>query len=223
MKKIGILVVTILILSFSFSEAKLALGIKGGLAFPNDNVADAYNKTKQDFENGGLANIAREGAATGYQIGIETRYPTGDFLSFYGGVALTRFPESDIDLVDPESGEVLASFKSVQNIVPVSAGLKIYPINTIVAVYGLAEINYNFISNTVDYKSGDATIPFAGEPKDSRAGFSAGVGSDFDLALITANAELKYNFANLIGREDTEDSKNYLTFTVGVYFGKAKP
>lgn len=221
-KAFFIFIVTVLSLfSTKTASSQIVFGFNVGIATPNENINDIYNSDRleqQDF----LGNLYREGTQLGYQIGVKGRIPMSEDAAFTGGIAWTRFPETDIEVKDPETDEVLTTLGTNQNIIPISAGLNYYLINTAFGVYAAGELTYNLISNSVDYK-GDLDVPIDTSPSDSRVGFGIGAGLDLAIpALFTVNMEGRYNLANLIGKEDGENTKTYFTFTLGIYFGERK-
>ena len=92
---------------------------------------------------------------------------------------------------------------------------------SIVSPYLGGDLQYNYISNTVDYPVNVVGVPLNLDkaPTDNRVGASVGGGLMIDLAVLSLNVDARYNIANFIGKTAQEKSKEYLTLTVGVSFG----
>lgn len=221
MKKGIILIIVAVILSSGAAQSKTKFGLVAGLSTPNDNVNDVYNGTPSSLSQ--VGNLFREGAATGYHIGAKLRYQISDNVDLHGGVALHRFPESEIIVYDPDYPEdkenALAVLKTTQNYIPITAGINFFLMRELIGVYGVGELSYNLMSSSVDVVHDGQDIPVQfDEPSDSRVGVGIGAGIDIDIKILTGNIEAKYNIANLIGKEDDEETKAYFSLSFGVYF-----
>ncbi|MFP4368752.1 MAG: outer membrane beta-barrel protein [Candidatus Kapaibacterium sp.] len=221
MKKISIMLAAFFCLLLLYSETKsaplLEIGFYGGLSTPNDKINDIYNKDmieEEDF----VGNIFTEGVSAGYHLGVKGRLPLSDNVSFFGSISFNRFPESEIKFRDPETDSVLAVFTTNQNIVPIAAGVQYYLFKSFINLYATGELDYNYISSSVDYKYGDVDVPISRSPADNRLGYGLGLGFDVDITLLRLNLETRYNHINLIGKDDDEEDKTYITVSVGVYF-----
>lgn len=227
-KKLFFLLPIVIIITIYTAKAQpgSGLGFFIGLATPNDQINNVYNDQQWEYatsEQNGLANFFSRGAKTGYTLGAKLRIRMSDNVNLYGGIAWARFPESTVDLIDPDNGNTIATFQITNNIVPVTGGIDLYIIKDfidIINIYGVGEISYNYISNSVDYQS-NSGVSLAynnNNPADSRLGFGLGAGFDFDLKLVTLNLEAKYNYLNLIGQSGGEEAKDYLSVTTGIFF-----
>lgn len=201
-------------------------GFVAGLATPNDQIANIYNSDQWDYtvsESNGIGNFITNGMNTGYTIGAKLRIKMSDNVNFFGGIGWNRFPQTTLELRDPQRNDtLLATFKTTTNIVPISAGVDYYIANDVLglfSIYGVGELAYNYISNSVDYKTESGVdVPITLNPSDSRMGFGVGAGFDINLKLVTLNLEAKYNYLNLIGKTNDEGNKDYLTVTAGIFF-----
>ncbi len=198
--------------AFSASE----LGIFAGFSSPNNefnNLIPSLND--QNYE---LSQILNAGMKDGYHLGAMIRYDLSDNFLFRGTISWHKFPESNIDIVNPENGDTLALLTSTTNIIPITAGINFYLIKSFIGLYGFGELSYNYIYSSIDAKYGDIPLSIDKSPKDSRVGFGLGVGADLDLSITTLNLELKYSLANLIGKESEEKGKNYFAISLGILF-----
>ncbi|MFP4528005.1 MAG: outer membrane beta-barrel protein [Candidatus Kapaibacterium sp.] len=198
-------------------HAQVDIGFHLGLSTPNDQVNDIYNRDRFE-DNDSARNFVRDGTKAGYHIGMKARVSLTDNVLFVGSIAWNKFPQTDIYVTDPETGEVLTTLKSSQNIIPIGAGINFYLLRSFIGVYATGDLTYNYITSSVDYESEGIPIPLSSSPTDNRVGFGLGAGADLDLGLLTINLEGKYNQANLIGKESDEEAKAYYTLTLGIYF-----
>lgn len=198
----------------AYSMPFVSFGAVGGLSTPNDKINLVYNKEiDQD-----LGKFVNDGMENGYHIAARGRLKLNDNFAFVGGIGWHSFPESSLEIRDPETNELMTTLSTKTNIVPISAGINVYPINTIFAIYGVGELTYNHISNSVDVKYGGVDFPYSQSPSDSRFGFGFGAGADLKVLLLKLNVEAKYNYTNLIGKEGDEENKSYFSLSVGVFF-----
>ncbi|MGE5479455.1 MAG: outer membrane beta-barrel protein [Chloroflexota bacterium] len=193
------------------------IGFHVGLSTPNDKINDVYNKGTigSDTLTGTLYN---KGVTTGYHLALKARLGLSDMVSFVGGIGINRFPESKIDVIDPKNGDTLARLTTTTNVVPISAGVNIYLLKSVIGLYGTGELTYNYITSSVDANWAGKSIPISNSPSDSRMGFGVGAGVDLDLQIVLLNLEAKYHYLNLIGKDEDEGAKNYLAVSLGVYF-----
>lgn len=221
MKKILTLIAAIVGLAMP-AQAGMGIGLFGGLSTPNDEMNNVYN-TDNISSWGELGNMFRNGAKTGYHIGAKARIPLSSGVMLHGGIAWNRFPESCIDVTNPNTGEKIVTLETVQDIIPISAGINYYLLRSAIGLYATGELSYNINKNTVNvnYSGVQAPLNLDESPSYNRVGAGFGAGLDVDLYLFLANIEAKYNYVNLIGREDGEEMKSYFTLSLAIYFGDA--
>lgn len=221
MRKIKTLLLAIaLILVSSNVFAAMDFGITGGFSTPNDNINDVWNTSRLQDTGKIWHDLYRDASDLGYNFGIRLRFPLSRNFTFVGGLSLHRFPKSDLNLRLEDTDSVLTQLQSSQSIVPITLGLNVYLIRSFIGLYGVADLSYNYILNTVTYDGLPIQASLA--PSDSRVGFSFGAGMDIDLKAILANIEVKYHIANLIGKIDEEKSKAFLSVNLGIFFGNSK-
>ncbi|MFH1049997.1 MAG: hypothetical protein V1779_03590 [bacterium] len=220
MKKIVSLLFISVTLFFSAQivSAGTNIGLFAGLSTPNDEMNNVYNSSKIDLGDVKSGKLIREAASSGYHVGAKIRFSLTDDFSFTGSAAWHKFPQSSIDVKDPISDTTLAVLNSSQNIIPITAGMNFYIINSTIGVYGTGELAYNYIYNSVDVDYQGLPISIEESPTDSRVGFGLGAGLDIDLKLLMLNLEAKYNISNFIGKVSNEATKSYFTLSLGVYF-----
>ncbi len=224
-----LLIVLLIIIAFSFNlKADIGFEFLGGLSTPSDKIGDVYNSNLKvnDITFKTSKDYLFESAKLGYHIGAKLRLPVDENFVFTGGFLWNRFPETSITLLVPTNGNTKIDtviLSTNQNIIPLSVGLNVVLFKKFVGIYATGDLSYNYIQTTVDYTLKGVDIPLNLSPTTARVGAGLGFGLDFDFDLVTLNLECKYNFANLIGKEGNEPSKNYLNLTFGVVFGgKAK-
>lgn len=215
---------TIILLIFAvssktFSGDKMDFGISVGLAIPNDEVANVFNKDiiENDDVRGELYNQA---IGTGYHISAKLRFNLAKKLKFYGGAGVNRFPQTDILVRDPETDELLGTFKTTINVIPISTGINWYLFEKRIGLYAIGDLTYNYIASSLDIvrEGDDVSIPVTNSDPENTIGYGIGAGVDLDIFLGRVNLEAKYNRINIISFEENQDQKNYVTVTLGINF-----
>ncbi|HRS01526.1 MAG TPA: outer membrane beta-barrel protein [Bacteroidota bacterium] len=220
MKKLIIasLILTAVAFQQSFAESG-SFGFFGGLSTPSNKINDVYNSKTVRVNDTALANLISQGLDNGYYIGVKYGFRLNKNFTFFASVAYNSFPESEILVVDPnDPSKVLTTLSSSTKIVPISAGLQLYPFHSIISPYIAGNLTYSYIYSTVNQKVMGVDVAVSKSPSYSRFGAGIGLGIDFDLKVIGLNLEGKYNYANLIGKTDNEQSKSYFTLGVGIVF-----
>ncbi len=206
----------LLLLHTTAAAQHFGLGL--GLSTPNDDVNSVYNSDKLSTSDG-LSDLLREATDPGFHINARYWLGLGGNMSLVIGAAWHRFPETQIEVRRPDNDELLAVLQTTQNIIPISVGID-YPIfRELLGLYLAGDLNYNLLFSSVDFVRGDVAIPFDDSPSDSRVGASVGFGLEFDVKLLLLDLGLKYNHANIIGRETDEPDKTFLTLNLSVIFG----
>ena len=194
--------------------------IGGGLSTPRNEINNVYNGNRINGE-GELSNfLRREAPKIGFHIGVRYYLELDEEFSLAFGLGWHRFGKSHIGIFDEDGSVELALLQATQNFVPISVGLD-YPLfRDVVGFYLAGDLQYNYIFNTIDIVHNDLAIPFADSPSDNRVGASLGAGVEFDLAALILDVGLRVNHANLIGKEESEGDKTYITFNVSALFGE---
>lgn len=210
-------VIVLLFGLFIYTRANATgFGFYFGLSTPNDQINNVYNSSKLD---NGVYDMFREGTKLGYHVGAKIRVGMSDNLFFVGGIAYHKFPQTTIDVKDPTRNDtVIATLQTSQNVIPITAGVNFFLIKQFIGLYAVGELTYNYVSSSVDYNQGSIPLSISKSPTDSRIGFGLGAGSDFDIKLITLNLEIKYNYINLIGQKAGEESKAFVSVSLGAIF-----
>lgn len=204
-----------------FSQS--SFGLQVGLATPSEKLNQIYNEDLLKVQNA-LGVLLREGPNTGYIVNAKLRFELDEKVWFNGGAGIARFPQSVIPIVNQiDNKDTLAIMTSIQNIIPLSAGLHYQFNRGLVSLYFMGDMTYNYMMNSVDVKYNKQSFPLP--PKNetiSRIGIGFGAGLDFHIPIFTGNLEAKYNIVNFIGRDPIEAEKSYFTLTLGVYFGETQ-
>ncbi|MEN6510751.1 MAG: outer membrane beta-barrel protein [Chloroherpetonaceae bacterium] len=220
MKKI--VLATLFLSAFLFQESFAAssdFGFFGGLSTPSNKINDVYNSKTIQINDTAIGNLVSRGLDNGYYLGVKFSFPLNNNFTFYASLAYNSFPQSEIKVVDPNNPDnILTTLSTSTKIVPISAGLQLYPFHSIISPYLSGNLAYSYIYSTVDQKVLGASIAVSSTPSDSRFGAGIGIGIDFDLKIIALNLEGKYHYVNLIGKSDNEESKSFFTLGVGVIF-----
>jgi hypothetical protein len=208
-------IAALIVLGLSTSTSLKAQGgvaIYGGLSTPNDQLGNVYNDNTTFESLPGNADL-------GYHFGARYRMPLAASFMLSGGVAWNRFPESEVYIMKPGTNDTLGGLATVNNIVPVSVGLDYVIFNKGLGMFVGGELAYNYISATTELIYGGNTIPYEKEETQNRVGGGVGLGVFFDAKIATAIVDVKYNVVNLIGKEENEESKNYVTLSLGLMLG----
>jgi hypothetical protein len=200
-----------------------SFGIFAGMATPSDLLNQVYNTDLISSPN--LTGILlREAARSGYTIGIRLRQNVDDQFWFVGGVSLARFPQSVIPIINQaNTKDTMAIMTTIQNVVPIQAGM-MYQFNKgLVSFHVLGDVTYNHLMNSVDVSYNSQSFPLPPEDESvQRIGFGIGAGLDVNLKILTATLEAKMNTINFIGRDQDEPEKRFFTLTLGVHFGQTQ-
>lgn len=191
----------------------------GGLAVPGESVNDIYNRTS--IASGDtLRSILREAVRMGYQLGIRSQIALSERFRFIGGIALVRFPQSRIAVVDPQSRDTVMRLVTVQNLVPISAGIELLLLPEAFQLWLNAQLSYTLLNSSTDLEQGELSVPLAiGTQSQHRIGGDVGLGAGITLGLVALGAEVRYAISNLIGRSGEERAKDYASLLVLVRFG----
>ncbi len=193
-------------------------GIRAGLSTPSDKLGNVYNSTNTRVKDqDGLATLVNEGMSAGYFLGMRIKVGMSDYVNFYGGLSWNKFPEGEIT-VQHEDLDLDVKLIQSTNVIPINAGVQLYLFKSLIGVYGLGELSYNYINSSIDFPTGDIALHLSKTPSYSRIGFGLGAGVDLNLKLITLNLEAKYSYANLLPTDEDEEKKSFLQVGVGVYF-----
>lgn len=200
-------------------RSQTSIGFYTGLSTPSEQINNVYNSDFLTSENF-VGNLKRKATSLGYHVGTKLRFGLGDGLVFTGGVSLTRFPQSNIDIEVPNGKDTIRTTLTVtQNVIPISVGLNYYVTRKLVGMYVAGELTYNYLVSSIDGTINGINFPLDRSPTYNRVGFGLGAGMDIDLKLLALNVEAKYNLINFIGRDENEKSKSFISLSFGVYFG----
>ncbi|MDZ4745196.1 MAG: outer membrane beta-barrel protein [bacterium] len=218
---IGILAFVLIISSALSVSARgdsegLRFGPYFGPSFPNDAFANVYNVTTEsdpttafDFASG-----------MGFHVGGRVRFGLTENFSLSGGIAYHRFPNQDMTFTS-ESGQTL-NIKNVSNMIPINAGVIFrMPLSLLEPYVGVGAVFVNQ-NTTISEGQGVFSQVFSNgqelEPTTNRVGADATVGIGISLIGFFPFIELRSTWANLIGKEDNEPTKSFLSISVGLLF-----
>jgi len=218
MKKSFLFVLIFFLVLSTAKSAIIGLGFYLGLATPNDEINNVYNSDKINLNNN-IGQFLRESAKLGYTLGFNANLPLSDNFIFKSGIGLCRFPQSELKIYFPEQQLDTVVLKTIQNIIPITAGIDLFLFKSLISPYLSGNLSYNYIVNTLDIVRLNQELPIATSKTYSRLGAGVGAGIDFNFEILTLNLEAKYWWVNLIGKTSEEPNKNYLTVTFSVIFG----
>ena len=197
--------------SFSFT---------GGIAIPNNEVSNIFNsKTIASTDtNNLLLSFNRPDMGIGYTISAKISFPLSENAFFFGGFGLIRFREGQYDLYNESNDESRGYLLAKTSIYPINAGVQYYFLNDILSLYGIGNLSYNFIANSINYKNSKSIIELSNSPNDSRIGYTLGLGLEVPFKLFSVIVETKYSELNYIGKSSSENTKSVIQIEAGFKF-----
>ena len=187
------------------------IGIGGGLAIPNDRIA----QVPADLVASGWSGAA-EMAKSGYYL--ELRGRLGGRLALIGGVGYNHFGESRSEYLDGGNSEV--ALKTSQTLIPISLGADMRLGDGLLVPYLTLEATYNIYKRTFERPEGEFSAPFdIRSVTDSRLGAAVGGGVNVDLGLAEMSVGAKLHLPNLLNQEQGESEIYYAQLGAAVYFG----
>lgn len=203
------------------------LSFGAGLSTPNDNISRVYN-----IQNISNSNFLGSAADLGYHFSVAYKLNLDAGMMFTIGVGLHRFPQGELrfQLENPPPGWTYGNtivLNNVQNLVPITAGLEIPVYRGFLGFFLVGEVSYVYSKATTETAVGAIPIPLDAisslgittDPTTSRIGANLGFGFDLPLGFLTPEITARYNFANLIGAEANEPSRNFVSVTASIFFG----
>ena len=199
----------------TYAIGPLDFGVRFGLSTPNDEIANIYNADEIKLNDSTTSSFLNNGLDAGYHLGVRLRFniPASSF-SVVGGLGLHRFPQTKIMIDETEINTSIL-------IVPVTADLQYQLLDfKVVDFYLQGGLSYNQIMTSIDFNGIPLPIQdnLQETSSDSRIGGSIGAGMDISLVLLSINVFADYNLTNIMGRDNNENSKEFLAVGIGVYF-----
>jgi hypothetical protein len=196
---------------------QLSIGVFAGPSIPGEAVEHVYNT----LDTSGIANAYDAASSLGYHLGARLRFGLADALSFSGGVQFTQFP-GQTQTATLDNGSTL-ELKTVTNYIPVYAGITILPFRSLVTPYVSAELMYAYRSVTISEGNSifEELITGTGqelEPTTSTFGAALAAGVELNLGGLRPFVDLRYNWTNLVGREEGDPQQTFLNVSVGLFF-----
>lgn len=189
--------------------AQVGVSFFGGIALPGDAINDVYNRATVGSGDT-LRALLREAVRTGYHIGVRSQTALSRRFSFASSIALVRFPQSRIYVTNPQTGDTALVLVSVQNLVPISAGIAFALLPAPLKLFTIAQLSYTIVNSSIDVERGDLSIPLAiGNQSDHRVGADVGIGAAAGIGPVGIGLELHYAVSNLIGKVEGEKQKGY--------------
>lgn len=198
MRKTAIVLVILAFIGISQAQAQsFKIGVGGGLTLvQGSDLFDAYDM------------------ATGYHFGAKAKIGLPLLpIKITGQVYYNTF--SGGQDVDPEFTGISHVDVST-NLIILGAGFEYSLIPGPVSPYLGADLFYSSLGK-IEYEPAN---PMVTDEADSRMGLGLGAGLDFKLLpMFDIDLAAKYNFYNLVGKEDGEEDFNAVTITANFMFG----
>lgn len=187
-----------------------------GPSFPSDAFANVYNVATSEGSSSGYDFAS----GLGFHIGGRVRFGIAENFSLAGGIAYHRFPNQDI-VYTAESGPTL-KIKNASNIIPINVGVIFRMPLALVEPYVGAGAVFVHQNVTMTEGSGVFSQLFSSgqeiEPTTNRVGADVSVGIGLNLLLIRPFIELRQTWSNLIGKEENEPTKSFMSISIGLLF-----
>ncbi len=218
--KIAILTITLIISSLNLFSQKSNYYFIGGISFPNEKVVNIFTDNKIETTDSIVQynQVRLSSPETGYNLNFKLSLPLSDKASFFGGFGLYKFKTNEVELYESESAIKTGSFNFQTTIYPLSAGIiyKIY--SSKFSVYSLAQLDYNYVVNSLDNIESKYILKLSKESTESQFGFSAGVGFEYSLGNAALILEGLYTNINYIQNSKNEINKQILSIKTGLKF-----
>lgn len=201
----------------------LDFGFKVGMSVPSGDFDKVYGNLTDTSKSNLLSKITDQ-ASSGYHLGVTIRTTLLPLIDLYGGFGIHRFTQNTLTITDPTNpSKTFPQLNTVQNIIPISAGINFNVFNMqVVKIYLNGEVDYNYITYSTDVKIGNSStaIPISYQESEvqNRMGYGFGIGAEGNLVLVKFFLEAKINQPNLIGRPEGEELKKFYSLTAGIYF-----
>ena len=207
-KKILIIFAVMIITAVSaFSQVGLA--VYGGISTPNDRLNSVYS------DNSDVWELYNKGIDLGWHLGARFHVPIDEGLYFFGGLGWIRCSGVQLEVMQKDSATQQYKVQATQDIIPIGVGLQYYITQTLVKFYGIGQLNYNYFTTHGSF-IGLPAPNFNLSEAANRAGFTAGIGVEFNALLVSPFLEFSYSLANLIGKADKEPTKSYFLLSLGI-------
>lgn len=175
-----VLMTVLLILNVNLAESKSdsRFSVSGGVAIPNSEMNNIFNSDKistVDTSNPMLSYLRPEVGAA-YSLSAKLEFALSPSAYFFGGFSLTGLGSDRYELKDINTLETDGHLLIKSSIYSINAGIDYYIINSNIGIYGIGNLSYNFIANSMSEIVSKTTLQLPNNPTDSRLGFTVGLG-----------------------------------------------
>lgn len=194
-----------------------SIGVYLGPSIPSESIEQIYDS----IDTTGIGAAYETASSLGYHLGAKLRFGLSDAFSFSGGIQYTQFPGQDQTAVLDNGTRI--QLQTVTTYVPVYAGITFIPMQGIFRPYLSTELMYSYRNVSVSEGNSifENLITGTGqdlEPQTSRFGAAVTGGLELNLGGLRPFLELKYNWTNLVGKEDGEAMMSFLNVSLGLVF-----
>jgi hypothetical protein len=213
--------------SISAKASFIDFGFTAGVSIPSDNVSQYFDDfefrtASADTSFADFGNFLTDNPSTfGYNFGIKARIELSEKFYLIPGISYFRFNKAQYASATPYESKpdtFKTDIESTTSIVPISLGIQGFLFKSLIGIYGIAEVTYNYTSNSVLEKNIENLKERKFSETASRLGIGIGPGIQADLAIVDVGFEVKFNIMNIIGKSGNEPSKNYVNFAFNVFF-----
>jgi hypothetical protein len=204
----------------SISDTDSYFTVSGGTSIPSSEVNNIFNTNKISTgdTNNPIAIMTKPDLNFGYIISADLAFGLSKRAYFFGGFSLSSFAEGKFPLnyenVAEEKGYILSKTK----IYSLAAGIHYYILSDETGVYGIGNLTYNFIANSINPENSLIPLRLENNPTDSRLGFTVGLGLEIPLNQFSIVFESKYSVLNYIGKNSNEETKSLICLSAGFRF-----
>ena len=194
-----------------------SIGVFLGPSIPSESIEQVYNS----IDTTGIGTAFETASGLGYHLGAKMRFGLSDDFSFSGGIQYTQFPGQEQTAVLDNGTRI--QLQTVTTYVPVYAGITFIPMQGLVRPYVATELMYSYRNVSVSEGNSILENLITGtgqdlEPQTSRFGAAITGGLEFNLGGLRPFLELKYNWTNLVGKEEGEATMSFLNVSIGLVF-----
>lgn len=214
----------LILFSLTLEEAECTsnsrFSISGGVAVPNSEMNNIFNSDRintSDTSNPALAYF-RPDVSAAYSLSAKLDFELSPNVYFFGGFGLTGLGSDRYELKDLVTMESDGYLQIKSTVYSINAGINFYVIDGNIGVYGLGNLSYNFIANSMTEIVTKTSVLLPHNPTDSRLGFSVGLGLEIPLDLFSIIIETRYSDINYIGKDKTEETKSLIVLEAGFRF-----
>lgn len=207
----------------TFAQGNWRIG--GGNIIPIDKLTNVINPDKFSTAQGSLLHLTSAAQEFGFNGILRYSFNVVDNFEWTLHSGLYHFSNYNVLVTEPSKpngGYYFATLE--QNIIPLGTGLEYRVLNLwFIHGYVCADAVYNVFlprklnATTIGLQSGSSDELWFG-----RGGASVGIGMDVMFWSFGVDVSAKYHIVNLLGRNDAESLRSFISLNFSLVFGEKK-